>query len=117
MMVLMAAVGSLSPSGIGMAQSKPTSPPAPSSPQEKDTEPVRAAATVITGTVTLVDAKAGTLRVKTKDREITLTADAESTKSALQKLKTGDTARIFERGGKVIAVSPVEAGPNAKTPR
>jgi hypothetical protein len=82
---------------------------------EKKTEmkSEKAQATVLTGRVTSVDAKAGTLAVKTKDREIKLTTDSKTTKTALEKLKVGDTAKVFERGGTVIAASPVK--PEGKT--
>jgi len=65
-------------------------------------------ATILTGKVTSVDAKAGKLAVKTKDKEIKLTTDSKTTRAALEKLKVGDTARVFEKGGKVIAASPVK---------
>jgi hypothetical protein len=95
--------------GVCVAQSQSPTPPTPSVPStQKGTEPVRAQATVLTGRVTSVDAKAGTLTVKTKDKEVKLTTASASTKSALAKLKVGDTARVFERGGQVIAASPAE---------
>jgi Cu/Ag efflux protein CusF len=75
----------------------------------------KAQATVVTGKVTSVDAKAGKLTLKTKDNEINLTTDSKSTKAALEKLKVGDTARVFEKGGKVIAASPVKAESESKT--
>ncbi len=80
-------------------------------------EPVKAQATVLTGTVTSVDAKAGTLTVKTNDKEVKLTTASASTKSALAKLKVGDTARVFERGGEVIAASPAETESTSKVPK
>jgi len=72
-------------------------------------------ATVLTGKVKSVDPKAGKLTIKTNDREIRLTADSKTTRAALDKLKIGDTARVFEKGGKVIAASPVntDSKPNA----
>ena len=69
----------------------------------------KAQATVLTGRVTLVDAKAGKLTIKTKDKEVNLTTDSKTTKAALEKLKVGDTDKVFEREGKVIAASPVKA--------
>jgi hypothetical protein len=72
-----------------------------------------AQSTVLTGKVTAVDAKAGKLTVQTTDKEINLVTDSKSTKAALAKLKVGDTARVFEKGGKVIAASPVK--PESKT--
>ena len=99
---------------FSVAQSKSDTPTTPSAPTTaKGTESVRAQATVLTGKVTSIDAKAGKLTVKTKDKEIKLTTDSPSTKTALVKLKVGDTARIFERGGQIIAVSPMEPESNA----
>ena len=74
----------------------------------------KAQATVLTGKVTSVDAKAGKLTVKTKDKEVNLTTDSKSTKAALEKLKVGDMAKVFERGGTVIAASPVKAESKTK---
>jgi hypothetical protein len=83
---------------------------------EKPTEmkSAKVQATVLTGEVRSVNAKAGTITVKLKDREINLTTDSKSTKAALEKLKVGDTARVFEKDGKVIAVSPVKAESKSK---
>ena len=75
----------------------------------------KAQATVLTGKVTSVDAKAGKLTVKTKDKEVNMTTDSKSTKAALEKLKVGDTAKVFERGGTVIAASPAKAESKTKT--
>ena len=114
--VLVIALTSLVFNGVSFAQAKPASPATPAAPtMEKKTEmkSEKAQATVLTGRVTSVDAKAGTLAVKTKDREIKLTTDSKTTKAALEKLKVGDTAKVFERGGTVIAASPVK--PEGKT--
>ena len=110
---VLAAFVCLGLSDVSLAQEKPAAP----APQKgKGTESERPPATVLTGTVTLVDAKAGRLTLKTKDKEIKLTTDSQSTKSALAKLKIGDTAKVFERGGTVIAVSsvPTESSKTAK---
>jgi hypothetical protein len=82
--------------------------------EKKAEKSEKAQATVLTGKVTSVDAKAGKLTVKTKDKEINMTTDSKSTKAALEKLKVGDTAKVFERGGTVIAASPVKAESKAK---
>ena len=74
----------------------------------------KAQATVLTGKVTSVDAKMGKLTVKTKDKEVNMTTDSKTTKAALEKLKVGDTAKVFERGGTVIAASPVKAESKTK---
>jgi hypothetical protein len=114
--VLVVALASLAFNGVSFAQAKPGTPAPPAAPaMEKKTEmkSEKAQATVLTGRVTSVDAKAGTLAVKVKDREINLTTDSKSTKAALEKLKVGDTAKVFEKDGKVIAASPVK--PESKT--
>jgi hypothetical protein len=63
-------------------------------------------ARVLTGKVLSVDAKMGRLTLKLTDKEIKLITDSNSTKAALEKLKVGDTARVFEKGGKLITASP-----------
>ena len=115
--VLVIALTSLVFNGVSFAQAKPPSPATPSAPtMEKKTEmkSEKAQATVLTGKVTSVDAKTGKLRLKTKDKEVNLTTDSKSTKAALEKLKVGDTAKVFERGGTVIAASPVKAESKTK---
>jgi hypothetical protein len=116
--VLSAAFVGVAFCSIYVAQSKSPAPTTPSAPtKQKGTEPVKAQATVLTGTVTSVDAKAGTLTVKANDKEIKLTTDSPSTKTALAKLKVGDTAKVFERGGTVIAVSAVAPESTFKAPK
>ena len=72
-------------------------------------------AKVLTGKVLSVDAKMGGLTLKLTDKEINLIADSKSTKAALEKLKAGDAARVFEKGGKLIAASPLNAESKTKT--
>jgi len=115
--VLVVALTSLAFSGVSFAQAKPATPAAPAAPaMEKKTElkSEKAQATVLTGQVTSVDAKVGKLTVKTKDKEINLSTDSKSTRAALEKLKVGDTAKVFEKDGKVIAASPVKAESKTK---
>jgi Cu/Ag efflux protein CusF len=114
--VLVVALISLACNGVSFAQAKPATPATPAPPMEKKTEmkSEKAQATVLTGRVTSVDAKAGKLTVKTKDKEINMTTDSKTTKDALEKLKVGDTAKVFERGGTVIAASPVKAESKTK---
>jgi hypothetical protein len=106
--VLLIALTSLVFNGVSFAQAKPATPAPPAAPAA-EMKSEKAQATVLTGKVTSVDAKAGKLAVKTKDKEVNLTTDSKSTKAALEKLKVGDTAKVFEKGGKVIAASPVKA--------
>jgi Cu/Ag efflux protein CusF len=115
--VLVVVLTSLAFNGASFAQAKPTTPATPAAPtMEKKTEmkSEKAQATVLTGRVTSVDAKAGKLTVKTKDKEVNLTTDSKSTKAALEKLKVGETAKVFEKGGTVIAASPVKAESKTK---
>jgi hypothetical protein len=109
--VLVIASASLAFNGVSFAQAKPATPgtPAPPATEKKpEMKSEEAQATVLTGKVTSVDAKAGKLTVKTKDKEVNLTTDSKTTKAALEKLKLGDTAKVFVRGGTVIAASPVK---------
>lgn len=59
-----------------------------------------------TGAVTAVDAKAGTLTVKTADQSLDLNATSKA-KSALGKVKVGDTVKVSytEKDGKMNASS------------
>jgi hypothetical protein len=107
--VLIVALTSLTFNGDSFAQTKPDTPAAPATEKKPEMKSETAQATVLTGKVTSVDAKAGKLTVKLKDKEINLTTDSKSTKAALEKLQVGDTAKVFEKGGRVIAVSPVKA--------
>ena len=113
---LLVALVNLASNDISFAQTKPATPATPGAPATEKTMEMKAEgaqATVLTGKVTSVDAKAGKLTVKTKDKEVNMTTDSKSTKAALEKLKVGDRAKVFERGGTVIAASPVKA--EAKT--
>ena len=114
--VLVIALTGLAFNAVSFAQAKPAtpSPAAPTMDQKTETKSEQAQATVLTGKVTSVDAKAGKLRVKLKDKEVNLTTDSKTTKAALEKLKVGDTARVFAKGGKVIAASPVKAESETK---
>jgi Cu/Ag efflux protein CusF len=116
--VLIVAVTSLAFSGVSFAQAKPAMPATPSAPaMEKKTEmrSEKAKTVGLTGEVTSVDAKAGTLTVKGKDKEINLAADSKSTKAAVEKLKVGDMVRLSytEKDGKMI-VSSVKAAKSDK---
>lgn len=109
--VLVVALTSFAFNGVIFGQAKPAAPAAPTAPAiEKKTEMKSETpqATVLTGKVTSVDARAGKLTVKTKDKEVNMTTESKTTKAALEKLKVGDTAKVFERGGTVIAASPVK---------
>jgi hypothetical protein len=114
--VLVGAWMSLALHGVSFEQAKPAMPVAPAvSAAEIKTN--AAQATVLTGEVTSVNAKTGNLTIKTNNREIKLTTETKSTRAALEKLKIGDTVKIFEKGGKVIAASPIKADSKTKAPQ
>jgi len=109
--VLVIALASLAFNDLSFAQAKPATPATPSAPateMKPELKAEMAEARVLMGKVTSVDAKSGKLTVKTKDKEVNMTTDSKSTKAALEKLKVGDAAKVFERGGTVIAASPLK---------
>jgi hypothetical protein len=113
--ILVVALTTLSFSALGFAQAKPATPATPAAPStEKKTEmkSEKAKTNRITGEVTSLDAKAGEFAVKEKDKEVKLTAESKSAKSALEKLKVGDMVKVSytEKDGKMIA-SSVKAEP------
>lgn len=91
-------------SGLALAQDKAGTPAAPAKTATK------AKATRITGEVTSVDAKAGTLAVKTKDKDVNLDTDSKA-KTSLKDVKVGDRVRVSytEKDGKMIATSVAKA--------
>jgi hypothetical protein len=95
-------------SGLALAQDKAGTPAAPAKTATK------AKATRITGEVTSVDAKAGTLAVKTKDKDVNLDTDAKA-KAALKDVKVGDMVRVsyMEKDGKMVASSVAKAKSSA----
>ena len=102
---------SLALNSVTFAQAKPA---APSVLKQQELPPDQTR--VLTGKVLSVDAKMGRLTLKlTDNKEIKLITDSKSTKAALEKLKVGDTARVFEKGGKLIAASPLKAESKTKT--
>jgi hypothetical protein len=110
--VLVVALITVAFSGISFAQAKPATPATPATPpapaMEKKTEmkSEKAKTTRITGEVTSVDSKAGTLTVKTKDKETNLIADSNA-KGALGKVKVGDMVKVTytEKDGQMLASS------------
>lgn len=91
-------------SGVSFAQAKPATPAAPTMEKKAET---KAKTIRVTGEVTSVDAKAGTLAIKAKDKDINLTAESKSAKAALGKLKVGEMVGVSytEKDGKMIASS------------
>ena len=88
--------------GLGMAADKSMEKaPAEAAKAEK------AKTTSATGEVKSVDTKAGMLTVKVKDKDVNLTAESKSAKSALEKVKVGDMVKVSytEKDGKMTATS------------
>lgn len=92
--------------GTPATPTKPTSPAKTPEKRERKQKVIRAR-----GELTSADAKAGTLKVKTKDKELSLAATSKETKSALGKVKVGDTVRVTytEKEGKLILSSVAKA--------
>ena len=97
----------------------PATPATPASPavekSEKKAEKKKPKTLSATGELVSVDAKAGTLAVKVKDKQLSLTAETKAAKQALEKVKVGDRVRVSytEKEGKMMARS-VTAAPVEK---
>lgn len=93
----------LAVSGLGIAAEKTM----PEKPADKGAKSEPAKSTSATGEVKSVDAKAGTLTVKVKDKDVNLTAESKSAKSSLEKVKVGDMVKVSytEKDGKMTATS------------
>jgi Cu/Ag efflux protein CusF len=102
MRMLLVALTVLAFGGVGIAAEK----------MDKPAEKTAKSQTV-TGEVKSVDAKAGALTVKTKDKDLDLMAESKSAKNALEKVKVGDMVKVSysEKNGKMTAtsVSPVKS--------
>ena len=117
--VLVVALTTLAFSGVSFAQEKkanPATPAAPATEKKSEMKSEKPKTTRITGEVTSVDAKAGTLTVKAKDKETNLTADTKA-KGALEKVKVGDMVKVSytEKDGKMVASSIAKTETKAKT--
>ena len=102
---------------VSFAQATPATPATPASPAKKtEVKAEKPKATHITGEVVSLDAKAGTLTVKTNGKEMSFTAGAKGAKSALEKVKVGEQVRISYTGkaGKLIAHSVAKAKTESK---
>jgi len=95
--VLVIALTALAFSGVSFAADTAT---------KSETKAEKPKAMSATGEVAAVDAKAGTLTVKTADKSLDLTATSKA-KSALGKVKVGDTVKVSytEKDGKMNASS------------
>lgn len=104
--------------GAGFAQATPATPAKPASsaktPEKKDE---KQKASRVRGEITGLDAKAGTLKVKAKDKEYSLRAESNDAKSGLERVKVGDTVRVMyaEKDGKLIVRSMTKVRVKAET--
>jgi Cu/Ag efflux protein CusF len=107
--VLVIALTALAFSGVGFAADTAT---------KSDTKAEKPKAMSASGAVTAVDAKAGTLTVKTADKSLDLNATSKA-KGALGKLKVGDMVKVSytDKDGKMNAssVSVVKSPSTAAT--
>src|ERR1043166_4389645 len=89
----------------GTGTSKSSTPATKSGDTTKSTEKKAAAKTQrVRGELTASDAKAGTAKVKTKDKELSLSTESQEVKDSLGKMKVGDTVRVAytESDGKLM---------------
>jgi hypothetical protein len=102
---LFAFVGTGLAQGTTPAPAKPASPAKPAAPA-KTTEKKETTVKVSRGRGELlaVDSKAGTAKVKARDGEMSLVADAKETKDQLTKVKVGDPVRFMytDKDGKLV---------------
>jgi Cu/Ag efflux protein CusF len=106
--VLVIAFTALIFGGVSIAQDKKAEKIEKSAADKPMTEKsTKAKSGTATGEVTSVDAKSGMLTVKTKDKDLNLTAESKSAKNALEKVKPGDTVRVnySDKEGKMVATS------------
>jgi Cu/Ag efflux protein CusF len=109
--VLVIAFTALIFGGVSIAQDKKAEKMEKSAADKPTTEKsTKAKSGTATGEVTSVDPKSGQLTVKAKDKELNLMAESKSAKSALDKVKIGDTVRVSytDKDGKMV-VSSVKA--------
>lgn len=119
--LLLVPLTTLTFAAVGFAQATPAAPATPAGPAKMEEKKVeKPKANRITGEITSLDAKAGTLKVKANDKEMSFAADTKGAKSALEKAKVGDRVRISysDKAGKLIAhsVAKAKAKSEAKTP-
>ncbi len=107
--VLVIALTPLIFTGLSFAQAEKSE--KSSAPAMEKKAPTKAKITRVTGEVTALDAKAGTVTVKAKDKDVDLTAESKSAQGALEKIKVGDTVRAAysEKEGKNVASSIVKS--------
>ena len=112
-MLLVPAI-TISLASLGFAQATPATPATPASPSkkvEKSGKDEKAKIVHVTGDVVSLNKKAGTLIVKSDGKDLTITAQTQAAKKALDKIKAGETVKIngTEENGNLIARSIVSS--------
>ena len=103
--------------GLSFAASETPSSPAPEKKMEKmEKKATKSKAGKVTGEVTAVDSKAGTLTVKAQDKDMNFTAESKSAKNALNKVKAGDNVSVSytEKEGNMVIRSVSKAKAKSK---
>jgi Cu/Ag efflux protein CusF len=105
------AQGTGSTGGTGTTKSPTATKPA----EKKAVKPKTIKAT---GELTSADAKAGMAKVKTKDKELSLSTEAQDVKDSLAKVKVGDTVKVayVEKDGKLTLSSVAKTKPPTVKP-
>lgn len=105
--------------GASFGQATPATPATPAKPAEKAAQKKEAGPKTmrVSGEIVALDAKAGTLTVKAKDKEMAFIAEGKGAKAGLEKIKVGEKVRVSytDKDGKLIARSIAAAAP-AKAP-
>ena len=121
LVALFAFVGTSFAQGTTPAPAKPAAPAKPTAPA-KPAEKKEVKDSVVKGRrgrgeIVSLDAKAGTVKVKGRDREATLIADTKETKGALAKVKVGDPVRFTfsEKDGKFVLRSLEKSRPRTES--
>lgn len=111
--IIFAFVGTSLAQGTTPAPAKPAA-PAKTTEKKEVVKILRAR-----GELTAADAKAGTLKLKLKDKELSFTAESKESKEGLVKVKVGDNVRVTytEKEGKLTlrSVGKVRTRSDAKS--
>ncbi|HTM08405.1 MAG TPA: hypothetical protein VL754_08460 [Verrucomicrobiae bacterium] len=98
--------------GVASAQGTSSTPSTKSSDTTKSTDTKSSKSSAakvqrVRGELTAADAKAGTAKVKLKDKELSLSAESQEAKDSLAKVKVGDNVRVayVEADGKLTMKS------------
>ena len=102
--VLLAPVVALAFAGSVWAQGTTPAPAKPAAPAKTEKREAASKEKRGRGEIVTLDAKAGTVKVKSRDNEMSLVADTKETKDALAKVKVGDPVGFSytDKDGKLV---------------